>query len=879
MEWTGLNELREKYLSFFESKGHLRLPSFSLVPQHDKSLLLINSGMAPMKKWFTGEETPPRKRVTTCQKCIRTPDIENVGKTARHGTYFEMLGNFSFGDYFKHEVIPWAWEFCTKVLEMDPEKLYISVYEEDDEAYDIWTKDIGVDPSHMVRFGKEDNFWEHGAGPCGPCSEIYYDRGEKYGCGKPDCKVGCECDRYIEFWNLVFTQFENDGNNNYSRLAHPNIDTGMGLERLACISQDVDNLFEVDTVQNIMKHIMKIAGVKYHDDEKKDISLRVITDHVRSTTMMISDGVMPSNEGRGYVLRRLLRRAARHGRLLGIDRPFLYEVAETVIKENDTAYPSLLEKHDFIINVIKAEEENFAKTIDTGLNMLEEMVKNTDGKVMSGADAFKLSDTYGFPLDLTKDILDEKGMTVDEQEYLSLMTEARKKAREAHKDAGAEAWKSSGNATKGMDKTPFVGYETLSGDSEILAVVVDGEKKQAATEDDNITLVLSETPFYAESGGQVGDVGVIKGNGFEFTVENTTKTHEGVVLHHGYISDGETVSCGDKVHAEVNRSVREATMRNHTAAHLLQAALRKILGTHVEQAGQLVNSEAVRFDFTHFSALTADELRKVENTVNEVIMSAVPVVTSEMPIDEAKKLGAMALFGEKYGDIVRVVKADDFSVEFCGGTHVKNTGSIGLFKIVSESSVASGVRRIEAVTGNNVMKYIDKSNELIAETAKNLKLTNYHELASRAAALSAELKEKEREIASLEAEIAASKTADLMKDAKQIGGVRLVTADIGEAGADALRSLCDKALESGDDIIAVFAGKNAEKGTASFACRVGKKAIECGAHAGNIVREVARVAGGAGGGKPDSAMAGAKDISKIPEALKKAADIVGAMLA
>lgn len=879
MEWTGLNELREKYLSFFESKGHLRLPSFSLVPQHDKSLLLINSGMAPMKKWFTGEETPPRKRVTTCQKCIRTPDIENVGKTARHGTYFEMLGNFSFGDYFKHEVIPWAWEFCTKVLEMDPEKLYISVYEEDDEAYDIWTKDIGVDPSHMVRFGKEDNFWEHGAGPCGPCSEIYYDRGEKYGCGKPDCKVGCECDRYIEFWNLVFTQFENDGNNNYSRLAHPNIDTGMGLERLACISQDVDNLFEVDTVQNIMKHIMKIAGVKYHDDEKKDISLRVITDHVRSTTMMISDGVMPSNEGRGYVLRRLLRRAARHGRLLGIDRPFLYEVAETVIKENDTAYPSLLEKHDFIINVIKAEEENFAKTIDTGLNMLEEMVKNTDGKVMSGADAFKLSDTYGFPLDLTKDILDEKGMTVDEQEYTALMTEARKKAREAHKDAGAEAWKSSGNATKGMDKTPFVGYETLSGDSEILAVVVDGEKKQAATEDDNITLVLSETPFYAESGGQVGDVGVIKGNGFEFTVENTTKTHEGVVLHHGYISDGETVSCGDKVHAEVNRSVREATMRNHTAAHLLQAALRKILGTHVEQAGQLVNSEAVRFDFTHFSALTADELRKVENTVNEVIMSAVPVVTSEMPIDEAKKLGAMALFGEKYGDIVRVVKADDFSVEFCGGTHVKNTGSIGLFKIVSESSVASGVRRIEAVTGNNVMKYIDKSNELIAETAKNLKLTNYHELASRAAALSAELKEKEREIASLEAEIAASKTADLMKDAKQIGGVRLVTADIGEAGADALRSLCDKALESGDDIIAVFAGKNAEKGTASFACRVGKKAIECGAHAGNIVREVARVAGGAGGGKPDSAMAGAKDISKIPEALKKAADIVGAMLA
>ena len=879
MEWTGLNELRESYLKFFESKGCLRHKSYPLVPQNDNSLLLIVAGMAPLKPYFTGQETPPRTRMTTCQKCIRTGDIENVGKTARHGTYFEMLGNFSFGDYFKKEAIAWAWEYVTQVLKLPKDRLYISVYEDDDEAEKIWHEDAGVPMDHIVRMGKEDNFWEAGTdGPCGPCSEIYFDRGEKYGCGKPDCKVGCDCDRYMEFWNLVFTQFERHEDGTYTPLKQKNIDTGMGLERLASIMQDVDSIFDVDTVKAIRDHVCKIAGCEYGKEYKKDVSIRVITDHIRSVTFMASDGILPSNEGRGYVLRRLLRRAARHGRLLGIDRPFLYEVAETVIKENDTAYPSLLEKHDFIINVIKAEEENFAKTIDTGLNMLEEMVKNTDGKVMSGADAFKLSDTYGFPLDLTKDILDEKGMTVDEQEYTALMTEARKKAREAHKDAGAEAWKSSGNATKGMDKTPFVGYETLSCDSEILAVVVDGEKKQAATEDDNITLVLSETPFYAESGGQVGDVGVIKGNGFEFTVENTTKTHEGVVLHHGYISDGETVSCGDKVYAEVNRSVREATMRNHTAAHLLQAALRKILGTHVEQAGQLVNSEAVRFDFTHFSALSADELRKVENTVNEVIMSAVPVVTSEMPIDEAKKLGAMALFGEKYGDIVRVVKADDFSVEFCGGTHVKNTGSIGLFKIVSESSVASGVRRIEAVTGNNVMKYIDKSNELIAETAKNLKLTNYHELASRAAALSAELKEKEREISSLEAEIAASKTADLMKDAKQIGGVRLVTADIGEAGADALRSLCDKALESGDDIIAVFAGKNAEKGTASFACRVGKKAIECGAHAGNIVREVARVAGGAGGGKPDSAMAGAKDISKIPEALKKASEIVGAML-
>ena len=878
MQWTGLNDLREKYLSFFESKGHLRLPSFPLIPKDDNSLLLINSGMAPMKKYFTGEVTPPRKRVTTCQKCIRTPDIERVGITARHGTFFEMLGNFSFGDYFKKEATAWAWEFFTKVLEMPADRLYISIYQDDDEAFDIWTKQNGVDPSHMVRLGREDNFWEHGSGPCGPCSEIYFDRGEKYGCGKPTCGVGCDCDRYVEVWNLVFTQFENDGNNNYTPLDHPNIDTGMGLERLACVMQGVDNLFLVDTVQNIMKHISRIANVQYGADEKSDVSLRVITDHIRSTTFMISDGVMPSNEGRGYVLRRLLRRAARHGRLLGINHPFLADVVDTVIHENECAYPELREKSAMIKKVIAFEEENFYKTIDKGFALLNDIIDRTDAKVLSGEDAFLLSDTFGFPIDLTKEILSEKGMSVDEDRFRALVLQQRETARASRKNAGADAWAGDSDVLDDIAKTEFVGYTGMKATAKVTAIVKDGARVEAVETGDDIVFTLDRSSFYAESGGQVGDVGVIKGNGFEFTVENTTKTHEGVVLHHGYISDGETVSCGDKVHAEVNRSVREATMRNHTAAHLLQAALRKILGTHVEQAGQLVNSEAVRFDFTHFSALSADELRKVENTVNEVIMSAVPVVTSEMPIDEAKKLGAMALFGEKYGDIVRVVKADDFSVEFCGGTHVKNTGSIGLFKIVSESSVASGVRRIEAVTGNNVMKYIDKSNELIAETAKNLKLTNYHELASRAAALSAELKEKEREISSLEAKIAASKTADLMKDAKQIGGVRLVTADIGEAGADALRSLCDKALESGDDIIAVFAGKNAEKGTASFACRVGKKAIECGAHAGNIVREVARIAGGAGGGKPDSAMAGAKDVSKIPEALKKASEIVGAML-
>lgn len=878
MEWTSLNDLREKYLEFFESKGHLRLESFSLIPNNDKSLLLINSGMAPMKKYFTGEITPPRKRVTTCQKCIRTPDIENVGKTARHGTFFEMLGNFSFGDYFKKEVIPWAWEFCTKVMEMDPEKLYISVYEEDDEAYDIWTKVIGVKPDHMVRFGKEDNFWEHGAGPCGPCSEIYYDRGEKYGCGKPDCKVGCECDRYIEFWNLVFTQFENDGNNNYTRLAHPNIDTGMGLERLACISQDVDNLFEVDTVQNIMKHIMRIANIKYHQDPKKDVSLRVITDHIRSTTMMIGDGVMPSNEGRGYVLRRLLRRAARHGRLLGIKGTFLSDVAETVINENKTAYPNLLEKHDFIINVIKAEEESFAKTIDTGLMIFNQMIENLDGNVLSGEDAFKLSDTYGFPIDLTKELLEEKGLTVDEEKWAELVKEQKLRARAAHKGAGAEAWEGSGTATKDIEKTEFVGYTALEAEAEIKAIIVDGERKEYATEDDNITLVLDTTSFYAESGGQVGDSGVIKGNGFTFEVTSTTKTHEGVILHHGSITDGESLKLGDKVQAVVDKQTREATMRNHTAAHLLQAALRKVLGSHVEQAGQLVTPDEVRFDFTHFSALTSDELKAVENEVNTAIMSATEVVTKEMPIDEAKKLGAMALFGEKYGDIVRVVKAGDFSTELCGGTHASNTGNLGLFKIVSEASVASGVRRIVGVTGFNVMKYIDNANKEICDTAAALKITNVSDIVSKAQSTVAELKAVQKELTELNSQMAASRASDLMKNAKEIGAVKVITADLGEAGANELRSMCDKAKEQGDNIVAVFAGVSKEKGTGSFACCVGKDALSHGAHAGNIVRQVAAVAGGSGGGKPDSAMAGAKDISKISEALEKTASIVEEML-
>lgn len=878
MEWTGLNELREKYLSFFESKGHLRLPSFSLVPQGDKSLLLINSGMAPMKKYFTGEVTPPRKRVTTCQKCIRTPDIENVGKTARHGTYFEMLGNFSFGDYFKEEVIPWAWEFCTEVMKMDPERLYISVYEEDDEAYDIWTKKIGVKPDHMVRFGKADNFWEHGAGPCGPCSEIYYDRGEKYGCGKPDCKVGCECDRYIEFWNLVFTQFENDGNNNYTRLDHPNIDTGMGLERLACIAQDVDNLFEVDTVQNIMKHIMQIADVEYHKDEKKDVSLRVITDHIRSTTFMVGDGVLPSNEGRGYVLRRLLRRAARHGRLLGINRPFLSEVAETVIQENANAYPNLVEKKDFILKVIANEEENFSKTIDAGLQILEKMIDSADKSVFSGEDAFKLSDTFGFPIDLTKELLEERNMTVDEERYRELVKDQRERARNAREDAGQDAWKGSADATKDMAATEFCGYTDLECAATVKAIVSGDKIVDFAESGEKVTVILDKTPFYGEGGGQIGDIGVLSGSGFTFTVTGTQKTAEGVYLHHGYVSEGESIAVGQTVTASVDRITRLSTMRNHTAAHILQATLRKMLGTHVEQAGQLVNSEEMRFDFSHFSALTTEELADIEAAVNAVIFAAEPVETAQMSIDEAKKMGAMALFSEKYGDVVRVVKIGNYSTELCGGTHVQNTSMLGLFKIVSETSVAAGVRRITAVTGIGVLEYIQKNNALIADAAASLKVANPQDLVRRATAVAAELKEKDREIQKLQAEINNIKTAGLMAGAVDVNGVQLVVYYAGESGADALRSMAETARDSAPNTVAVIAGTNAEKGTVSFACACGKDAIAKGAHAGNIVREVAKIAGGNGGGKPDMAMAGGKDASKVDDALMRADEILRNML-
>lgn len=878
MKWTGLNELREKFLSFYESKEHLRLPSFSLVPQGDKSLLLINAGMSPMKKYFTGEITPPSYRVTTCQKCIRTPDIENVGKTARHGTYFEMLGNFSFGNYFKREAITWAWEFCTKVMEMDPEKLYMSVYLDDDEAYDIWTKEIGVDESHMVRFGKADNFWEHGAGPCGPCSEIYYDRGEKYGCGSPDCKVGCECDRYIEFWNLVFTQFENDGNNNYTPLAKPNIDTGMGLERLACIAQDVDNLFEVDTVQNIMKHIISIAGVEYHSDEKSDVSLRVITDHIRSTTFMIGDGVMPSNSGRGYVLRRLLRRAARHGRLLGINRAFLAEVCETVIEENKNAYPNLVEKKDFIINVLKTEEESFNRTIDAGLEVLNEMIENSVNNELDAADAFKLQDTFGFPIDLTKEILEEKGMYVDDEKFRELLLEQRKRSRDAHVGAGAEGWNDTGVVSKGIDSTIFGGYEATEADGKVIAIILDGERVESLENDVYAAVVTDKTAFYAESGGQVGDTGYFEGNGFRFAVENTTKTNDGVFLHYGKVVEGAELKLGDEVKTVVDAQRRDAIARNHTAAHILQAALRETLGSHVEQAGQLVNENAVRFDFSHFSAMTSEEIAAVENKVNEVILSAVSVTMTEMPIEEAKKSGAMALFGEKYGDVVRVVKAGDYSTELCGGTHVSNSGNLGLFKIVSESSVAAGVRRIEGVTGAGVLKYIESLNALISGAAKALKVANPADLEKKAVAVSAELKEKDREIDSLTSELTNLRSGSLFDNVADVNGLRVIAAVAGEVTVDELRQLSDKAKAMGDDIVCVLAAINKEKGSLNFAASCGKEAVAKGVKAGDVVRAVAQKAGGNGGGKPDFAMAGAKELDKVNEAINAVNDIVNSLI-
>ena len=875
MEWTSLNDLREKYLSFFESKGHLRLPSFSLVPNNDNSLLLINSGMAPMKKFFTGEVTPPRTRVTTCQKCIRTPDIERVGHTARHGTYFEMLGNFSFGDYFKREAITWSWEFFTKVLEMPADRIYCSVYEKDDEAWDIWTKEIGVAEDHMKRLGKEDNFWEHGSGPCGPCSEIYFDRGEQYGCGSPTCGVGCDCDRYVEVWNNVFSQFNNDGNGNYTELVQKNIDTGMGLERLACVMQGVDNLFEVDTVQNIMKHISRIAGVAYKENEKTDVSLRVITDHIRSTTFMIGDGVMPSNNGRGYVLRRLLRRAARHGRLLGIQRLFLSEVVDTVIGENATAYPELAEKRDLIKKVVQVEEENFAKTVDQGMQLLDSFVASNTGDKLSAEEAFKLQDTYGFPIDLTVEILADKGIEVDVEGFRVLYEQYRKDTRAARKNAGADAWKGEQNRLADLPATRFVGYESLTASATVAAIVCEGESVGSVSEGQEAVIVLDQTPFYAESGGQVGDTGVLTGKNGAFAVTDTQKTHEGVFMMRGRVTSG-ALSVSDAVSAAVDADRRLAIMRNHTAAHLLQAALRQVLGTHVEQAGQLVSADSVRFDFTHFSALTAEEIKAVEDAVNAAILAGADVTMTEMPIEEAKKLGAMALFGEKYGDTVRVVDAKGYSLEFCGGTHVDNTSKLGLFRILSEGSVAAGVRRIEGVTGKGLLALLDRYTAVLGDAMSAAKAGKPEELTDRIAALQEENKRKDAAIDALNARIASSQLASLTAGAVEIGGVKVIAAPFWGEDTDSLRAACDMVKADHPDTVVVLGLATADKVTFAAAC--GKDALAKGAHAGNLIREVAKRAGGNGGGRPDSAMAGGKDPAALDQALAAVRDLVAAQL-
>ena len=874
MEWTGLNQLREKYLSFFESKGHTRLPSANLIPQGDNSLLLINSGMAPLKKFFLGTETPPNVRVTTCQKCIRTPDIERVGKTARHGTYFEMLGNFSFGDYFKKEAIAWAWEFLTGVLAIPADRLWITIFESDDEAESIWMNDIGIPKERIIRLGKADNFWEHGSGPCGPCSEIHFDRGEEYGPFE-SFEQASDCDRVIEIWNLVFSQFDSDGNGHYAEMAHKNIDTGMGLERLACAMQGVDNLFEVDTVQNIMKHISRIAGVNYKENEKSDVSLRVITDHIRSTTFMVGDGVTASNTGRGYVLRRLLRRAARHGRLLGIKEPFLYKVADTVIDENKCAYPELEEKREYIKKLILNEEESFAKTIDAGMDVLTKMLDGIEkGGVLSGEDTFKLSDTYGFPIDLTKEIAEEKGISVDEEGFRACVDESRKRSREDRLAKGGSSWDEDAMSNLDLPKTKFTGYDysQLEINAKVLAVFKDGAEVTELNEGDDAVVILDETPFYAESGGQVGDTGVITIGESRFAVTDTKKTAKGQYLHFGTVEMG-GLGKGDSVTASVNVEKRYAIMRNHTAAHLLQAALRKVLGDHVHQAGSYVDAERCRFDFSHFEAVTPEQLSEIEAIVNKDIFDAIPVTMTEMPIEEAKKLGAMALFGEKYGNVVRVVEAKGISVEFCGGTHIDNTARLGLFRIVSENSVAAGVRRIEAVTGAGVLNMLNKYHTMLVESAAALKVAKPEDVAAKCVAVAAEVKALEREKAELNAKIAASQTGDVMANAVAVGAVRAATVQLTDVAADALRKMGDEAKDKNPDAVVVFASVNGS--SASFLCVCGKDAVASGANAGKIVKEVAAVTGGKGGGRPDSAMAGAGDVALVGKALEAVSSIVG----
>ncbi len=880
MKWTSLNELREKYLAFFESKGHLRLPSYPLVPINDKSLLLINSGMAPMKKFFTGEEEPPRNRVTTCQKCIRTPDLERVGHTARHGTFFEMLGNFSFGDYFKNEAIPWAWEFLTKTLEIPGELLWPSVYEQDDEAFELWNKVIGVPAERITKLGKADNFWEHGTGPCGPCSEIYFDRGIKYGCGSPDCRPGCDCDRFMEIWNNVFSQFNNDGNGNYTELAQKNIDTGMGLERLACVMQGVDNMFEVDSIRKILDTVCQIAGKTYGADKNNDISIRVCTDHIKSSMFMIADGVIPSNEGRGYVLRRIIRRACRHGKLLGIDHPFLSELCVVAIGENKDAYPELAEKQDYILKVISMEEERFAATIDAGLSILSGIIEETKsaGKTtVAGEDVFKLYDTFGFPLDLTKEIVAENGLEIDEDTFKTLMTEQRERARAAR--GNISGWD---NATKNLlgelPQTSFRGYDSFRSDAAtVLAIIVeneDGAQSVDEISEGDCTVILDKTVFYGEGGGQVGDRGTISADDVLLNVRDTKKT-DGIYLHLCTVAGG-VLHVGDKICARIDEDYRNTIARNHSVAHLLQAALRRVLGNHVEQAGSLVDGDKCRFDFTHFAALTKEEIEKIEALVNEQIFAGLPITMTEMPLDEAKKLGAMALFGEKYGKTVRVVRMGNFSTELCGGTHIDNTARIGLFKITSETSVAAGVRRIEACTGTGVLKLLEAKDRLLGDTATALKAQNVADLTKRAVALQEELKAAHRELDALNAKLAGSKKQDLLGNAKAVGAIKLAVARFDGMQQDVARSLADEVKAECADTVAVIATVNGAD--VKFLAVADKDAVAAGAHAGKLVGAVAAVTGGKGGGRPDNAMAGGREAAKVDEALASAADALAAQL-
>ena len=881
MQWTGLNELREKYLSFFESKGHLRLDSFPLVPKNDPSLLLINSGMAPMKKWFLAQEEPPRHRVTTCQKCIRTPDIERVGITARHGTFFEMLGNFSFQDYFKEEVIPWAWEFLTsdEWMAIPKDRLHISVYEEDDEAYDIWTKKVGIAPDHMVRLGKEDNFWEHGSGPCGPCSEIYFDRGPEYGCGKPTCGVGCDCDRYMEIWNLVFSQFDADGKGHYERLARPNIDTGMGLERLACVMQGVDNLFEVDTVQSVLHHVEHIANKTYGEDDKTDISIRVITDHIRSCTFMVSDGILPSNEGRGYVLRRLLRRAARHGRMLGITRPFLVELVETVIQSSESAYPELREHDAYIKKVIGTEEANFARTIDAGMNILNNMIDGLEKAhehLLKGLDVFKLNDTFGFPLDLTKEIAAEQGIEIDEEGFHAEMTKQKERARAERLKKNISGWSEDLFGALNAEPTVFTGYETLCDNGVVVALSDEEALTDAIATDeeakDGVLVVLDKTPFYAEMGGQAADHGMLNSADCSLRVLDVKKTPKGYYVHTCVLESG-IVKVGDHLTAQVDKEYRMAIARNHTATHLLQAALREVLGDHVHQAGSYQDAEITHFDFTHFSAVTPEELARVQKIVNDKIYESMNVTVREMPIEEAKKLGAMALFGEKYGKVVRVVDIEGWSTEFCGGTHVKNTAQIGGFKIVSEASVAAGIRRIEAVTGRNLLIRANLQEAMLHTVANTLKANNVTALPVRAEAVMAENKALAKELEEIKAQVAASKVTSLFDNAEEIGGVKIASAYFTGTTGDTLRGMCDTIRDKAvKPAVAVLVGKAEDKIT--MAVTVTKQAQEKGLKAGALVKEIAAIAGGKGGGKPDFAMAGLKDETKIDEALAAVGAIV-----